>query len=641
MPEFGLARSIMFLACLLPVLSPGTRGASDQRTSLQQRFRLLDRNADGVLSRPEVPNERLHERLDQSGDGKVTLDEAERWARRRREQRGNSPTVMGVRPKTESSTAPTLFRLAYVHRGKVAQASALIDAFDNGLPDCAVACKRRVHLIRNRGESGYEHAATFRVDNANGWGSHDFNSDGRLDLFIAQQQKRISDSWLNNGDGTFTRRDLGNETVGCTRNVLFADFDGDGCIDSYHSVSAFGTNHAGCELHPGKADGSFGRDIIRQVLEPDVPGFWYATVTHPRRGKEEWANKMFKGAVVRDFDGDGKPDIITAAYADRGFQEGGRGGIGQQWVDQQDRGLFVLHNRSEPGRIRFTEVARKAIGEDAWGNTRRHWNCYAVIPLDYDRDGDQDLFAGAVTRRHRGRPENTRSVALYENVSRPGEIRFVDRTRESGFGHYNDMAPAQRWQVSFASGAALDYDNDGRVDLCLINRRDKDKTRWPYPHLFKNTGQRRFVEVSPAEHGIGGGAGGRDLNYCDLDADGRLDVIIHDGTVGGYDGQDNSRIYMNHVANDNHWVGLNVVRGDKATPAIGARVLVYHSGTQTLLGSDEVRTDFCYRSKRHPVLHFGLGDVRTVDVAIRTRSGQTRRVSALSANRVHRIHVEE
>ena len=26
-------------------------------------------------------------------------------------------------------------------------------------------------------------------------------------------------------------------------------------------------------------------------------------------------------------------------------QGGGRGGIGQRWVEQQDRGVFVLHNR--------------------------------------------------------------------------------------------------------------------------------------------------------------------------------------------------------------------------------------------------------------------------------------------------------
>jgi len=605
-------------------------------STLKDRFDQLDRNGYGVLTVGQAGGLVRFDEGDSDRDGSITLDEVRAWRRKQREAAQRPGAMDGELPKG-AANAESLFRLAYIHQGSLAQASALIDVFENGHPDILIACKRQVHLVRNRGEGAFDHAATLFADNANGWGAHDFNADGRLDAFVAQQQRRQADCWINNGHGAFIRRDLGNETVGCTRNVLFADFDGDGHIDSYHSVSAFGTNHAGCELHPGKADGTFGPDIIRQVLEPDMPGFWYATATHPDRGQEEWANKMFKGAVVRDFDGDGKPDIATAAYADLGYQEGGRGGFGQQWVEHQDRGLFVLHNRSTPGHIHFTEVARQAIGEYAHGNTRKHWNCYSVVPLDYDGDGDPDLFVGAVTRRHGGEPEDTRCVALYENASKPGEIRFVDRTRESGFGRYNELPQAQRWQISFASGAALDYDNDGWVDLCLINRRDKDRTRWPYPHLFRSTGKGTFVEVPAAEHAIGGEAGGRDLDYGDLDGDGRLDVIIHDGTVGGYDGQDNTRIYMNQVVNENHWVRLNVVRGLHATPAIGARVVIYKAGTQTILGSDEVRTDFCYRSKRSCMLHFGLGQVDHVDVRVTLPGGELQTLRGLPAGQVHTL----
>lgn len=608
-------------------------------SGVSERFRQLDRDGDGVLTAQEARGLPEFKEIDADHDGRVTLDEVHAWYRQRRQATRQPGAMDGELPK-DAANARSVFQLAYIHDGSLAQASALLDVFDNGHPDILIACKRQVHVVRNHGDGTFAHAETYFVDNANGWGAHDFNADGRLDAFVAQPQRQQDDSWINNGDGTFTRRDLGNETVGNTRNVLFADFDGDGYIDSYHSVSAFGTNHSGCELHAGKAGGNFGPDIIREVLDPDVPDFWYATATHPDRGQEEWANKMFKGAVVRDFDGDGKPDIVTAAYADLGYQEGDRGGIGQRWVEQQDRGLFMLHNCSAPGRIRFTEVARKALGKWAYGNTRKDWNCYAVVPLDFDRDGDPDLFVGAVTRRAgRGRFEDTRSVALLENVSRPGEIRFVDRTRESGLARYNEMLPAQRWQISFAAGAALDYDNDGWVDLCLVNRRDMDKTRWPHPHLFRNTGHGTLVEVPPAEHGIGGGAGGRDLNVGDLDGDGRVDVIIHDGTVGGYDGADNTRIYMNRVANENRWIRLNVVRGPKGTPATNARVRVYQAGTQTILGSDEVRTDFCYRSKRSPILHFGLGKVDRVDVRITLLSGEPMTFAGLAANQLHTISV--
>lgn len=611
-----------------------------RRTSIAERFKQLDRDGDGVLTAQETRGLPQFKEIDANRDGKVTLSEVRAWYRQRRQVRRQPGAMDGELPKG-AANADSLFRLAYIHNGSLAQASTLLDVFGNGHPDILIACKRQVHLVRNGGDGTFAHAETYFVDNSNGWGAHDFNADGRLDAFVAQPQRRQHDSWINNGDGTFTRRDLGNESLGNARSILFADFDGDGNTDAFHSVSSFQTNHAGCQLHPGKADGTFAPDVIREVLVPDVPGFWYDSVTHPERGKEQWANKMMKGSVARDFDGDGKPDLIMAAYADRGFQEGGRGGIGQQWIDQQDRGLFVLHNRSQPGKIRFAQVAQRAVGPWAYGNTSKDWNCYSVIPLDYNRDGRLDLFVGAVTRRAgRGRFEDTRSVALLENVSKPGEIRFVDRTDESGFGRYNTMSPPKRWQISFASGAAFDYNNDGWVDLCLINRRDKDKTRWPYPHVFRNTGKGTFVQVPKQEHGIGGGAGGRDLNYGDLDLDGRVDVIIHDGTVGGYDGQNNTRVYINHTVNDHHWLQLNVIGDANGTHAAGATVAVYRAGTTTLLGYDEVRTDFCYRSKRSPILHFGLGKVDRVDVRITTPGNKPVVFEELAANQLHKIGVE-
>jgi hypothetical protein len=344
------------LAAVLTVISlfcvcAHAQGASEGRRPLAERFGRLDRNGDGFVTAQEARGLPQFSEMDADRDGKVALDEVRAWYRKQRQTDRQLGATDGVLPK-DAVDATAIFRLAYIHNGSLAQASALVDAFGNGRPDILIACKRQVHLVRNDGEGSFAHAETYMVDNANGWGAHDFNADGRLDAFVAQQQRRQDDCWINNGDGTFARRNLGNETVGNTRNVLFADFDGDG-----------------------------------------------------------------------------RPDVVTAAYADLGYQEGERGGIGQQWVEQQNRGLFVLHNRSTPGRIRFSEVARQAIGEYAHGNTRNHWNCYSVVPLDYDRDGDPDLLVGAVTRRYGGQPEDTRCVGLYENVSRPGEIRFLDRTR--------------------------------------------------------------------------------------------------------------------------------------------------------------------------------------------------------------------
>ena len=225
--------------------------------------------------------------------------------------------------QAEPISDKTSFALIYSHERPASQATALLDAFEDGTLDLAIAAKRRAYLVRNQGNMSFEDSSTLAANNANGWGMHDFNQDGLMDLFVAQEEGRTKDSLFNQGDGSFLPKDLGNETRGNARSVIFADFDGDGYVDSFSSVSSFQENHFGASLHPGQPGGTFGPDIIENILSPAQSNFWYAMADPPGRGQEKWSNKQMKGTITRDFDGDGKPDIVFGAYADRGFQEGG------------------------------------------------------------------------------------------------------------------------------------------------------------------------------------------------------------------------------------------------------------------------------------------------------------------------------
>ncbi|WP_082116462.1 ASPIC/UnbV domain-containing protein [Kiritimatiella glycovorans] len=79
-----------------------------------------------------------------------------------------------------------------------------------------------------------------------------------------------------------------------------------------------------------------------------------------------------------------------------------------------------------------------------------------------------------------------------------------------------------------------------------------------------------------------------------------------------------------------------VARGGR--PACATETL-YVPGTQTILGHDEVCTDFCYRSKRSPVLHFGLGTTDRIDVLVTTRTGAEQRFRGVPADKSHTLEI--
>jgi len=116
-----------------------------------------------------------------------------------------------------------------------------------------------------------------------------------------------------------------------------------------------------------------------------------------------------------------------------------------------------------------------------------------VALLDYDRDGDMDVYA-------------------VDAADRPGRLfrndggRFVDVTSESG------MPP-----IAYGVGvAAADFDNDGLVDLYL--------TSVGPDVLLRNTGD-GFVDVT-APMGIRNDGWGTSAAWVDVDRDGWLDLYV-------------------------------------------------------------------------------------------------------------------
>ena len=524
--------------------------------------------------------------------------------------------------------------------------AAVFDADGDGVDDLVLAGGGNYHVALSRIQTDNTHrfavstystrppGATGR-NLTTGLGLHDYDNDGVLDLYLAKIGNADGDpnpagsTLMNDGRGRFSPIDLGINSLGCVRTVLFADFDLDGYTDSYHSISAYWhASFHGNQLHPGTADWRrFEPDIIYDVL-PD-PGFWYNAAGR--------AVGDFKATVIRDFDNDGKPDIITGAYADiTPFYE-----PAPYHQKNWNRGIFVLQNVSEPSLIRFEDVSNQAIYHAySKGTAYPQMHVYSILPADFDRDGDLDLFVTGTNNptAHLAQETNAPIMRFYRNDSSPGRIKFANITQQAGLDFMNTYTPYVKRSLLLAAGAAVDIDNDGDVDVVNVNKKNPGPGVPEYCFVWRNNGDLTFELIPKEEHGMFGIA--REMSFGDFNDDGRIDIVVVDGAEGGYYGGragNDTRVYFNNSKDDNHFIKISVAYPENKT-GIGTKVTVFESGTSNILGYDEVRTDFCYRSKKSNRLHFGLGDVTRVDVKVQIPGDPTPTMHwGLAADREHTL----
>src|SRR5438477_1209906 len=76
--------------------------------------------------------------------------------------------------------------------------------------------------------------------------------------------------------------------------------------------------------------------------------------------------------------------------------------------------------------------------------------------------------------------------------------------------------------------ALLDYDDDGKLDVYVVNAFELDERRQRIPHpsaLYRNLGDWRFEDVSARAH-VDAAAWGNGVCAGDADGDGRLDLYV-------------------------------------------------------------------------------------------------------------------
>jgi hypothetical protein len=326
-----------------------------------------------------------------------------------------------------------------------------IGDFDNdGNPDILVAGVKRNILYRNLGNGRFAdvtvHAGLAGKDPKFGsmWavsaGWLDYDNDGWLDLFISNYvvwdaataprcgspDERFychpkayeglpGQLFHNNHDGTFTdvsqASGIGRH-IGKGMGVAFADIDGDGLTDIFvanDSVRNF--------LFRNRGDGAFEEAGLEAGVALREDGFAIAGM----------------GADLRDFDNDGKPDLVVSGILNDSFL------------------LF----RNLGGVAGFEDYAQRTgllMGT-------RQFTGWSLGMYDFDNDGWKDLFFAlshlAQLDRYLGR-DSTLANRIFRNA---GGKRFEDVSSAAG---------PDFQQAAMHRGAAFaDFDNDGRIDAVV------------------------------------------------------------------------------------------------------------------------------------------------------------------------------
>lgn len=415
----------------------------------------------------------------------------------------------------------------------------------------------------------------------------DYDNDGWTDLYVTCLGS--NQLWHNNGADksghvTFTEvtQKAGADDPRWSVPAAFLDYDRDGWLDLYvgnYLKFSFET-HKPCRTAAGAPDycGPVPADAVPDRLLHNRGDGTFEDVT--AKAGISAADGPALGVSTADFNGDGWIDVYVANDETPN----------QLWLNQRNgtfRNDALLAGAGVSGEGR----PQASMGVDAG---------------DYDGDGDEDLVMDNLTGEG-----NT----LYRN---DGTGLFEDVSRASGL-----QTPS--WKLTGFGAAWLDYDNDSRLDLLVVNgavKKMEEQARAgdPLPlkqekQLFHNLGNGQFEEVGkPAGAIFTIPEVSRGAAFGDLDNDGDTDVVVSNN-----DGP--ARVLINQTGSRHPWLGLRLLTGKPGRDALGARVELRRPGKPSLWR--RARSDGSYASANDPRVLFGLGDSPQIEkVVIHWPSGK-------------------
>lgn len=181
----------------------------------------------------------------------------------------------------------------------------------------------------------------------------------------------------------------------------------------------------------------------------------------------------------------GLEGLNTAAHAGWGDYNN------DSWVDLAVGGKLFRNDHGTFVKTRFNED----FGRDKANGHTSLW-------LDYDNDGDLDLF---------GITFDTYTFRLFENTG-----------RDDVFKDASNRFPPDRMKGQSNSVTPGDWNGDGYIDLYVPGWSDEDGNEGAHDEIWMNTGDGTFRVAwkSPEKHL------GRAITACDFDEDGDMDIYL-------------------------------------------------------------------------------------------------------------------
>lgn len=354
-------------------------------------------------------------------------------------------------------------------------------------------------LYRNEGGGRFtevtEATGTGDASYGQGCAAADYDGDGDQDLYVTNYGPNVL--YRNRGDGTFEKLEGKLDDAGWGQACAFFDSDGDGDLDLYLQnyleyalsdredwyVSVGGEkvlDYCSPSGYRGQQDrlyrndgGDSFKDVTREsgIVMPDGTGMGLVTADLDNDGDPdivvsndsrpnfyfrnegngrftqcalilgiayngEGGTEAFMGVDAGDYDGDGFLDVVIPSLRSEGFN--------------------LYRNRNGT----FTDVSVQAGLDAATGTCTG----FAPVFLDYDSDGDLDLFFTTGEVRM-GRTEATAEGSFKERYAMRSlllenrEGRFFNVSSVAG-GFFNEK------HISRACSAG-DFDDDGDLDLLV------------------------------------------------------------------------------------------------------------------------------------------------------------------------------